>query len=191
MDRLRDSLADVPIVAFDEYRYFVHPITDGIPEIEPALLRDVANEIVRRVDFDGVDRIVAPQSMGIHIGTAVSLQTDVPLTIARKRSYGLEGEVSVAQVTGYDENELFLNGVTADDTVVVVDDVISTGGTQRALLSALAETGAEVRRFVAVFDKREDPTDPGFPLEDATALLTVALDGDSVVEVSDVGINGE
>lgn len=176
MDRLRASMADVPIVDFGEYRYFVHPLTDGVPAVEPALLRDVANEIVRRVDFDGVDRILAPEAMGIHIGTALALQVDRPLAIARKRAYELEGEVSVAQVTGYDENDLFINGIDAGDTVVVVDDVISTGGTMRALTEAMEAVGADLRAFVTVFDKREGADDDG-----VIALLGVAVEGDQVV----------
>lgn len=179
METLRQSLRDVPIVEFGEYRYFVHPITDGIPFVEPELLRDVANEIIKRVDFDGVDRILAPEAMGVHIGAAVSLQVDIPLAIARKRSYGLEDEVSVSQVTGYDENELFINGISQDHTVVVVDDVVSTGGTMRAIVSALNSIGADIQTFITVFDKR-DLTAPESADLTADSLLTVTVEGDSV-----------
>lgn len=178
MRRLRDSLADIPIVDFDEYQYFIHPITDGVPAVDPALLRDVTNEIVRRIDVDGVDRILAPEAMGIHIGTALSLQIDVPMTIARKRSYGLEGEVGVSQVTGYDENELYLNGIEAGDSVVVVDDVISTGGTRGAIVEALESIGVNLMRYVVVFDKYDRRVDQQF--SDTEALLRVTVDGDQV-----------
>lgn len=180
MERLRASLEGVPIVDFEDYRYFVHPITDGVPAVEPALLRDVTNEIVRRVDFDDVDRILVPEAMGIHVGTALSMQVDVPLAIARKRSYGLDGEVGVAQVTGYDENELYLNGIDADDAVVVVDDVISTGGTMRAIVSALDAIDADLRRFVAVFDKRPTDAIADEPVE-PLSLLRVEIVDDRLV----------
>lgn len=179
MDELLDSLQGVPIVDFGDYRYFVHPLTDGIPFIEPSLLRDVTNEIVRAVDFDGVDRILAPEAMGIHLGAALALQVDIPLAIARKRRYGLSGEVSVAQVTGYDENELFINGIEADHAVVVVDDVVSTGGTRRAIIEALDAIEASLEAFVTVFDKRDDPTEERDEVE-GRSLLTVIVDGDAV-----------
>lgn len=180
MDRLLASLADVPIVDFGDYRYFVHPITDGVPYVEPSLLRDVTNEIVRRVDFDGVDRILVPEAMGIHLGTACALQVDVPLAIARKRSYAMEGEVSVAQTTGYAENDLYLNGIDPEHTVVVIDDVVSTGGTKDAIIEALETIGATLEAFVVVFDKRDTTADPE-PLADGTALLTVAIEDGEVV----------
>lgn len=179
MDTLRRSLEGVPIVDFGEYQYFVHPITDGIPYIHPELLRDVSNEIIRMVDFDDVDRILAPEAMGIHIGTALSLQVDVPLAIARKRSYGLDGEVSVSQVTGYDENELYLNGITEDHTVLAVDDVVSTGGTRDAIVTALETIGADLRGFITVFDKR-DAVEDYVSKDSENALLTVIIEDDSV-----------
>lgn len=180
MDRLRASLSDVPIVDFGEYRYFVHPLTDGIPRIDPRLLREVAREIVRLVDFDDVDVILAPESMGIHIATALSLQTDVPVSIARKREYGLDGEVGVAQSTGYSENELYLNGITAEDRVVVVDDVISTGGTQAALSAAIDAIGATLERYVVVFEKDDGTGELASTAPTVDALLGVTLEGDRV-----------
>lgn len=181
MDRLRASLVDVPIVDFDEYRYFVHPLTDGIPRIEPSLLRDVTNEIIRRVEFDQVDLIVTPEAMGIHLATALSLQVDLPVTIARKRSYDLPGEVNVAQATGYSENDLYLNGIDPGDRVVVVDDVISTGGTMAAMVEAIETIGADLERYVVVFEKRTDEGRPRPIISAREALLRVDIEGDRVV----------
>jgi adenine phosphoribosyltransferase len=70
--------------------------------------------------------------------------TDIPMTIMRKREYGLPGEIAVHQATGYSKGELYLNGINKGDRVVIVDDVVSTGGTMRALLQAFEIAGAEV-----------------------------------------------
>lgn len=177
MERLRDSLTDVPIVSMDEYQYFIHPLTDGVPRIDPALLRDVTNEIIRRVAFDDIDVILVPEAMGIHLGTALSLQVDVPLAIARKRSYGLDGEVSVAQVTGYDENDLYINGIDAEDRVLVVDDVISTGGTMSALIDAVTKIGAQLEQIIVVFEK-----DGGKPAAIPESAPVDSLLGVSIVD---------
>ena len=106
MDRLTESLLDAPIVEKDGYHYFVHPISDGVPMLEPELMREIVVRIVRKADLDGVDKIIAPEAMGIHIATAVSLATDIPLVVVRKREYGLDGEIPISQVTGYSENEM-------------------------------------------------------------------------------------
>jgi len=181
MDRLRQSLLETPVVEKGEYEYFVHPVSDGVPNVEPELLREIAVGIVQRVDLQHVDTIVTPAAMGIHISTAVSLATDVPMTIIRKRSYGLDGEIALSQVTGYSESEMYINGIEAGDRVVVLDDVLSTGGTMRAVLDALTEIGAEIVDVVAVIEKdgesELDDTD-----YDVQTLITVdVVDGKVVV----------
>ena len=126
------------------YNYFIHPITDGVPIVEPALLRDVCCAMLKVLDFNGVDKIVAVEAMGIHIGAVLSCMTDIPMTVMRKREYKLPSEVAVHQKTGYSKGELYLNGVYPGDRVIIIDDVVSTGGTMKALLAALDVAGAEV-----------------------------------------------
>ena len=153
MDRLVQSLRDAPIIQKGEYHYFVHPISDGVPMLDPKLLREVVVRIIRKAELEDVDKIVTPAAMGIHISTAVSLMTDIPLVVIRKRQYGLEGEVSLSQVTGYSENEMYMNDVHTEDRVLLLDDVLSTGGTLRGITQALEEVGADVADVVAVIKK--------------------------------------
>jgi adenine phosphoribosyltransferase len=144
IERLVSSLEASPIVKRGEYNYFIHPITDGVPVVEPSLLREVGAALIRMLDLDGVDMIVVAEAMGIHIGTTLSLMTDIPLNIVRKREYRLPGEVVIGQSTGYSKGTLYINGIRPGMRVVIVDDVISTGGTTRALLTGLAQAGAKV-----------------------------------------------
>jgi adenine phosphoribosyltransferase len=156
LKNLVKSLEESPIVKRGEYNYFVHPITDGIPSLDPALLREIAVALVRVLDLADVDRIVTAEAMGIHIGSALSLITDIPLVVMRKRPYGLPGEIAVHQETGYSKGELYLNGIEPGDRVVIVDDVCSTGGTMQALIGALRRARAEVVDTCVVI-KRGDP----------------------------------
>lgn len=147
MSKIEESLENAPIVKKGDYNYVIHPITDGIPYIEPSLLE----EVIERMDIPKCDRIVTMEAMGIPIATALSLKTGMPFTIIRKRSYGLEGEVSVNQVTGYSSSNLFINGINKGDEIVIVDDVLSTGGTLIAVVSALKEMGVKIKGiFIAV-----------------------------------------
>ncbi|GGN14672.1 hypoxanthine/guanine phosphoribosyltransferase [Halarchaeum nitratireducens] len=174
MERLRESLHEAPIVDKDGYHYLVHPISNGVPMLEPALLREVVVGVTRAADLD-VDKIVAPEAMGIHIATAVSLQTDVPLVVIRKREYGLEGEVALHQQTGYSESEMFINDVEAGDRVLILDDLLSTGGTLAAICGALDDIGAEITDIVVALRKvgpsALDDTD-----YEATSLLDITVD---------------
>jgi adenine phosphoribosyltransferase len=152
LERLKRSLLEAPIYKRGDYNYFIHPITDGVPEVRPDLIREVVTHIIRTANLD-VDKIVTIEAMGIHIGTALSLFTDIPLVIIRKRKYGLPGEIEVSQVTGYSKGELYLNGISPGDRVIVVDDVVSSGGTALATLEALKAAGADVVDLVAVIER--------------------------------------
>jgi adenine phosphoribosyltransferase len=156
LDKLVESLETCPIVRRGDYNYFIHPITDGVPIVDPELLRDVCTAMIKVLDLTGVEKIVVVEAMGIHIGSVLSTMTDIPMTIMRKREYKLPCEIAVHQTTGYSKGELYLNGVYKGDRVVIIDDVISTGGTMRALLQALEIAGAEIVD-ICIAIQRGDP----------------------------------
>ncbi|ELZ55796.1 MULTISPECIES: hypoxanthine/guanine phosphoribosyltransferase [unclassified Haloferax] len=178
MQRLEESLHEAPIIDKDGYSYLVHPISNGVPMLDPQLLREVVVGITRAADLD-VDKIVAPEAMGIHIATALSLQTDVPLVVIRKREYGLDGEVALHQTTGYSESEMFINDIEDGDRVLIVDDLLSTGGTLAAICGALDDIGADISDIVVAIRKvgetALDDTD-----YEATSLVDISVDEDGV-----------
>jgi adenine phosphoribosyltransferase len=99
------------------------------------------------------DKIIAIEAMGIPLATAISMKTGVPFCIIRKRQYGLEGEIKLSQETGYSKGELYINDIFEGDRVLIVDDVISTGGTLVALMSALEGVGATVTDAIVVIER--------------------------------------
>ena len=154
LDQLKKSLYEAPIVKKGEYNYVIHPITDGVPKIEPRLLKEITKEMKKLMkQCQPFDRIVTMEAMGIPLATALSLEMEIPFTIIRKREYGLPDEVSVEQVTGYSKSKMFINGLKKGDRIVIIDDVLSTGGTLRAVLSVLKQIGVIVKGIFIVIDK--------------------------------------
>jgi len=199
MEQLQRSVTEAPVIDKDGYSYLVHPISNCVPRLDPSLLREVTIKTIRKANLEDVDKIVTPEAMGIHISTAVSLMTDLPLVVIRKREYGLEGEVSLSQQTGYSESEMYINDVQPGDRVLVLDDLISTvlddlistGGTMRAIVEALESIGAEIVDIVIAIRK------VGF--EEALAeidhevktLINIDVDEDGTVRVVDERGDGE
>ncbi len=152
LEKLVKSLVEAPVVKKGKYDYFVHPITDGVPLVEAELLQEVAEAASQFGNMD-VDIIVCVEAMGIHLATAISLLTNIPFVVVRKRSYGLEGEIAVHQTTGYSEGELYVNGLSKGDRVFLVDDVVSTGGTMTAVIKALKRIDTEIVDVMAIIEK--------------------------------------
>ena len=177
---LTETLENAPMVKRGEYNYFIHPITDGVPEIEPYLLLEVVDCINGLIYSDEVDKIVTIESMGIPIGTALSLQTDLPLAIIRKREYGLPNEIVINQETGYSKGKLYINGLNKGDRVIIVDDVISTGGTMSAVIHALENMGVIICDIVIVVERNMGAMLLRAEGHDIQTLIAIGVDKDGV-----------
>ena len=182
VELLKDSVVKAPVVWKEGYPYFVHPLSDGVPRQSAELLSAARDLISEGVDWDSVDIILGIEAMGIPLAAALCLSSGKPLVIGRKRQYGLPGEVSIDQSTGYSKGEIFLNDIEKGARVLIVDDVVSTGGTLHPVLKAVEESGAVVQDCWIVFEKGEGMNNirstGDWPLN---SLVRIEMQGDKIV----------
>ena len=152
LELLLNSLENAKVIKKGIYRYFIHPLTDSIPPIQPELMKEVCMAVIDYADLD-VDYIVTMEAMGIHFSSVIGQMKNIPVNIIRKREYGLNGEIKIAQTTGYSKNTMYLNSVKKGDIVTIFDSVISTGGTLIGVINALNEAGALVKDVVCVIER--------------------------------------
>ncbi len=152
---LQDSLRGAPIIWKGEYPYFIHPISDGIPRMEAEVLRATRDLIVSMVDWSQIDLIVSVEAMGLPLLAAVGEATGKPTVVIRIRSYGMEGEVRVDVSTGYSSSTAYINDISPGERLLIVDDVISTGGTLEPLLESLEGMGAVLQDVIVAIEKGE------------------------------------
>ncbi len=180
LEKLKSSVKNAPVVKMKDYHYFIHPLSDGLPEVKPELLEEVVKNVIENCDLD-CDYILTAQSMGFPLAAALSMKTGIPYKFIRKRQYGLEGEISIDQVTGYSKSEMYLNFVEKGDKVFLIDDVLSTGGTLKGIITALQKIGVEIVDVVVVFEKvglkEELVKELGVEVK---SLLKVEMDGPKV-----------
>ncbi|MDC0212882.1 hypoxanthine/guanine phosphoribosyltransferase [Euryarchaeota archaeon] len=150
---LHDSLRGAPIIWKGEYPYFIHPISDGIPRMEASVLRATRDLIVSMVDWSKIDLVVSVEAMGLPLLAAVGEASGKPTVVIRKRSYGMEGEVRVDVSTGYSESTTYINDIKAGERILIVDDVISTGGTLEPILEAIEDMGAILQDIIIAIEK--------------------------------------
>ncbi len=152
---LQDSLRGSPIIWKGEYPYFIHPISDGIPRMDADVLRATRDLIVEMVEWSKVDLVVSVEAMGLPLLAAVGDATGKPTVVIRKRQYGMEGEVRVDVATGYSQSSTYINDIKPGERILIVDDVISTGGTLEPILETLEKMGVILQDIVIAIEKGE------------------------------------
>lgn len=109
----------------------------------PNVLRDVASALAQTLNPLKFDRIAAIPYAALPIGTAVALEMDRPLIYPRqaKKDYGTERVIE--------------GKFNAGETVVVLDDVITTGASKLEAIATLLEARLKVRDVVVLIDRAQ------------------------------------
>jgi len=87
--------------------------------------------------------------------------------------------VALHKSTGYSESEMYINDIAAGDRVLIVDDLLSTGGTMAAICDALSDIGAEIADIAVVIRKVGDSAMDDVD-HDVTSLLDITVDDGEV-----------
>jgi len=122
---------------FDKYQF----------EADPELLRAVADLAVSFVP-EGTEILAGLELGGVPVATAMSLAIGLPQVLVRKeaKTYGTAKLAEGPDVDGRH--------------VLVVDDVITTGGQVVSSTEELRSLGATVESVLCVIDRRPDPSSP-------------------------------
>src|SRR5271154_3724142 len=109
-------------------------------EADPALLKDIATAMVKLVP-PGLDALAGLEMGGIPIATMLSQLTGLPLLFVRKKAkeYGTCKIAEGGQVRGR--------------KLLIVEDVVTSGGAILDAARALVTEGAELARVVCVIDR--------------------------------------
>ena len=138
-----------PLTHIDGKVFIINPLTEQIPATSSKMLRTACDEILKVVDED-FDKVVGEEDKGGIIVAGVALAADKPFGMMRWYPSGITGQVKVSFKCEYIEGFLYLNGVEPGDRVLVVDDMISTGGTMTGMIRALEQAGADIVDIVSV-----------------------------------------
>lgn len=151
--RVLDAFDDKPLVQRGQTNFLINPLTEQIPATSAQLLQDSTDWLVEVGDFEAANKIVGEEDKGAILVASTSLKTGLPFGMARWYPSGLAGQVPVAFEMEYASGNLYLNGVSDGDQVIIVDDMISTGGTLLALIKAIHSVPAEIVDIICVAEK--------------------------------------
>ncbi|MDP6943707.1 MAG: adenine phosphoribosyltransferase [Myxococcota bacterium] len=120
---------------------------DITPVLEdPAALKEIIDAIAAHWSTEGITRVVGIESRGFIFGAALAYAMDLGLTLVRKPGKLPREAHSVSYELEYgtDTLQMHVDAVGPGDRVLIVDDVLATGGTAAAVCALVEETGATV-----------------------------------------------
>ena len=119
--------------------------------------RRAVDELVQPWAGAKVDKIAGIEARGFIIGGAIAHQLSAGFIPIRKKGKLPHKSVRVAYSLEYgiDEMEMHEDAVTPGERVILVDDLIATGGTAEGAVKLLRQMGAEVVSAVFMVDLPE------------------------------------
>ncbi len=155
MDILGQAFNNKALVPIKGRQFIINPLTEQIPATSAELLREAASRVLEMGAFDRASKIVGEEDKGGILVAATSLLSGLPFGLARWYPSGLQGQIEMPFDCEYTGGNLYLNGVEQGDRVVIIDDVISTGGTMVALIKTIQKANAQILDIVCVAEKVE------------------------------------
>jgi adenine phosphoribosyltransferase len=119
--------------------------------------RRTIDELVQPYAGAKIDKIAGMEARGFILGGAVAHQLSTGFVPIRKKGKLPHATLSVAYSLEYgiDEMEIHTDALIAGERVLLVDDLIATGGTAEGAVKLLRSAGAEVVAAVFVIDLPE------------------------------------
>lgn len=136
------------------YSYLVNQVTEGIPYLGPDVLSWIV-DLLDRLASPQADKVVTFEALGIPYASALALLRGKPLVVIRKRDFGSKRHLlaKVGYSSGFERGEYFVYGVTKRDRILLVDDMVSTGGSLVPTVEALMARGVDIADVVCVCEK--------------------------------------
>ena len=116
--------------------------------------RRTVDELVQPWAGMKIDKVAGIEARGFILGGAVAHQVSAGFVPIRKKGKLPHKRVSVTYALEYGEDviEMHADALVAGERVVLVDDLIATGGTAEAAVKLLRQLGAEVLAACFVID---------------------------------------
>jgi adenine phosphoribosyltransferase len=121
---------------------------------DPVGFRVTINELVKRYTGVKIDRVAGIEARGFIVGSALAYQLGLGFVPIRKKgklpaeTVGHDYELEY----GADRIEMHVDAVSRGERVLLVDDLIATGGTAGAACKLIASMGGKIVECCFVID---------------------------------------
>ena len=111
-------------------------------EADPAILRELGERFAKHAT-GSTTRIAGAELGGVALAASASMAAGLPMLIVRNAK------------KGYGTQKMYEGKLEAGDTILLVEDIATTGGQVIEAAKTIIEAGAKVEKIVAVIDRQE------------------------------------
>lgn len=121
---------------------------------DPDALDAAVDAIAAHFADAGVTKIIAPEARGFMVGTPIAYKLGVGFIPARKPGKLPRATVSVSYELEYgtDTLEIHEDAIEPGDRILLIDDLIATGGTLSAVAKLVQQMGAEIAGYGCILE---------------------------------------
>ena len=141
-DILRSFITDIP--DYPQEGVIFRDITPLLQH--SAMFRYAVDLMTKPHRFKEIDLVVALEARGLLLAAPIALELDAGIVPIRKagklprQTHSMQAELEY----GFAEFEIHKDAIAKGQRVLIVDDVLATGGTARAAIDLIEKLGAEV-----------------------------------------------
>jgi len=142
MKKIEDYVTTIP--DFPEPGIMFRDITSVLNDADGLKLAvDMLTDTIKDLDFDV---IIGPESRGFIFSTPIAYKLHKPFVMIRKKGKLPRETVEKEYELEYGKAviEIHKDDIKPGDRVVIVDDLIATGGTTKAMIELIESLGGEV-----------------------------------------------
>lgn len=150
MKKLEDYVVSIP--DFPEKGIIFRDVTSVLQDAEGLKLAvDTMQEKIKDIDYDVV---AGPESRGFIFGTPIAYNNGKPFVLIRKAGKLPIETVSISYDLEYGQAtiEMHKDSIKPGQKVLIVDDLIATGGTTEAMVKLIESLGGEVAGIVVLIE---------------------------------------
>lgn len=153
MEEIIKAFDNQPLTLINNRKYIVNPLLDHMPETKYELLEDVVLELSKLTSFDDAQKIVGEEDRGGYIAALMAYEHKKSLAMVKWNPSGLQSEHPVDFRNAYTSGKMYLHGIKKGDRVILVEDLIDSGGTIIAMIKLLQDAGAVIVDIITVAEK--------------------------------------
>jgi len=120
----------------DTYKYFIYPFK-GLTLVNQKLYAGAGRYLARLIPKE-TEVILTIESDGIGLASFVGAELELSVIICKSFHYNVPS-IEFKQKTGYYERSMYLPKIIEGKKVAIVDCLVSTGGTVRAMIEAIKQ----------------------------------------------------